>query len=436
MKRRVAIIGAGVSGLAAAVELFELSHEYDTDIEVAIYEARREAGGRTRSFVDNETGDTLDNGQHLLMGCYTSTIDYLKAIGSYNKIERSLSLEIPFHFTGGSSLSLSLPKYIPTPVNLLVGIMRSSLLAGFEKSAAIRFGIDILLFAHDKNSHDMTCDSLFVKTKQPETLVKKLWEPIILATMNAPTSKASAQVFINIMRVIFFHDRRYSQILFPKVGLSELLIDPALEYLSKKKCEIKYGAVIGGLTRVNGLAHILGEDGKTIEVYDAAIDAATNFTRSEGFTYSPIVNVYFWVDRKILDAPINGFIGTSLQWCFPKPSRFAKQLIACTVSAGEELVHKTNDEITDILWKDILQTIPSAKYATLVHSKIIKEKRATVLLTPDNQKLRPNRTSEEKNIYFAGDLAQNSLPMTIEGAVRNGQICARKVLESLSPQAI
>lgn len=432
MKRRVAIIGAGVSGLAAAVELFELAHEYDTDIEVTIYEARREAGGRTRSFVDNETGDTLDNGQHLLLGCYTSTIDYLKAIGSYSNVERSSSLEIPFHFAHGTSLSLSLPKYTPTPVNLLVGIFRSSLLAGFEKSAALRFGLAILFLTHDKHSHDMTCDALFARTRQPESLVKKLWEPIILATMNAPTSKASAQVFINIMRIVFFHDRRYSQILFPKVGLSELLIKPALEYLNTKKCDIKYGAVIGGLTRAGGLAHILGEDGKTLEVYDAAIDGATNFTHSEGLTYSPIVNAYFWVDRKILDSPINGFIGTSLQWCFPKPSTFAKQLIACTVSAGDELVHKTNEEITAILWKDIVQTIPSAKFAALVHSKIIKEKRATVLLTPEDQKRRPNRISKEKNIYFAGDLAQNSLPMTIEGAVRNGQICARKLFEGLS----
>jgi hydroxysqualene dehydroxylase len=432
LKRRVAIIGAGVSGLAAAVELFELADEHDINIEVTIYEARREAGGRTRSFVDNETGDTLDNGQHLLMGCYTSTIDYLKAICSYDLVERSQSLEILFHFVGGSSLSLSLPKYIPTPVNLLLGISRSSLLAGFEKSAAIRFGLNILFLTHDKHSHDMTCDALFAKTKQPETLVKKLWEPIILATMNTPTSKASAQVFINIMRIVFFHDRRYSQILFPKVGLSELLITPALNYISKKKCEIKYGVVIGGLTRVNGLAHVLGEDGKTLEVYDAAMDGATNFTRSDGFTYSPIVNAYFWVDRKILSSPINGFIGTSLQWCFPKPSTFAKELIACTVSAGDMLVHKTNEEITDILWKDIQNTIPRAKYATLVHSKIIKEKRATVLLTPESQKQRPTRISDEKNIYFAGDLAQNSLPMTIEGAVRNGQICARKLLEGLS----
>lgn len=421
-----------MSGLAAAVELFERAHEHDADVEVTIYEARREAGGRTRSFVDSETGDTLDNGQHLLMGCYTSTIDYLKAIGSYGLVERSSALEIPFHFSGGESLSLSLPKHIPTPVNLLIGIFRSSLLAAFEKLAAIRFGLYILFLTHDKHSHDMTCDALFAKTKQPETLIKKLWEPIILATMNAPRSKASAQVFINVMRVVFFHDRRYSQVLFPKVGLSELLTNPALEYLSKKKCDIKYGAVIGGLTRVNGLAHILGEDGKTLEVYDGAIDAATNFTRSEEFTYSPIVNAYFWVDRKILHAPINGFIGSSLQWCFPKPSTFAKQIIACTVSAGDELVNKSNEEITAILWKDIQQAIPNAKYATLVHAKIIKEKRATVLLTPENQKLRPTRKTDDKNIYFAGDLAQNSLPMTIEGAVRNGQICARKLLESLS----
>lgn len=432
MKRRVAIIGAGVSSLAAAVELFERADEHDIDLELTIYEARREPGGRTRSFIDEHTGDTIDNGQHLLMGCYTATIEYLKTIGSYSAIERSQRLEIPFNVADGSTLSLSLPKHIPTPANLLVGIARSSLLAGFEKSAAIRLGLSILFLSQDKESQDMTCDTFFAKTHQPETLIKKLWEPIILATINAPTSQASAQVFINTLRAIFFHDRRYSQILFPKVGLSELLINPAIGYLSQKNCRIEYGAVIGGLTRVNGLAHILGTDGKTREVYDGAIDSATHYTRSDGFTYSPIVNAYFWVDTTILRSPINGFLGATLQWCFPKPSTYAAQLIACTVSVAETLVDKTNEEITDMLWADLQRALPDAKYARLLHSKIIKEKRATILLTPSQQKQRPARITDEKHIYLAGDFAQNALPMTIEGAVRNGQISARKLLEELS----
>src|SRR5258708_32986316 len=98
---RVAIIGAGTSGLAAAVRLAERATSQSPlqsarPIAITIFESRREAGGRTRSFIDSESGDTLDNGQHILMGCYTSTLEYLRAIGAEHLVTWQNSLEIPF----------------------------------------------------------------------------------------------------------------------------------------------------------------------------------------------------------------------------------------------------------------------------------------------------------------------------------------------------
>jgi squalene-associated FAD-dependent desaturase len=430
LKKRVAIIGAGASGLAAAVELFRYTE--GEDLEVTIYESRREAGGRTRSFTDAETGDTLDNGQHLLMGCYTSTIDYLKTIGSYDKLDIPPSLVIPY-FTGESDdpAMLSLPRFIPAPVHLLVGVLGSSLLEWYEKAAALRMGKDILLFRDDKFAKDLTCEQFFAKTKQPETLVKKMWEPIVLGTMNTPISKASAQVFINILRLIFFHDKRYSKILFPKVGLSELLVRPALEYLSEHKCTINYGIKTGSVKSLNNLAYLYDENGSTIDVFDGAIDAATSFTSDLPVSYSPIINAYLWIDKKIISAPICGFIGTTLHWCFPKPSKFSAQMLACTTSAGDDIVDLSNEEIAALYWKEIQERVPEAKYAKLLRSQVIKEKRATVLLTPELQKARPHIETGDRNIFLAGDLAQNALPMTIEGAVRNGQKAAQKLADYL-----
>ncbi len=437
MPKRIAIIGAGVSGLAAAVEL--LTSEQSDKLSITIYESRREAGGRTRSFTDSLSGDELDNGQHLLMGCYTSTIEYLEKIGTSHLLKRKKGLSIPFFSSKKKDgFSLKLPTFLPTPVHLFVGILQSDLLAVHDKLAALRLGIDILLFRLDKKSHTMTCAQLFALTKQPETIIHKLWEPIILATMNAPIDKASAQVFINTIRTVFLRDKSYCHLLFPTVGLSALLIDPALELLKAEKVDVKYGTVVQEIQIVNGLAHIYHADDTLPDVYDAVIYSTTSYDsialpdeleallpKTE---YSPIVNAYLWIDKKILSSNINGFLGTTLQWCFPKSSHYSSQLLACTVSAGEIIVELGNEEIANILWKDIQSVIPDAVHVTLLHSQVIKEKRATILLTPEVQANRPTVATTYKQFYFAGDLAQNGLPMTIEGAIRNGQIAARKLI--------
>src|SRR5687768_8954225 len=124
MTKRVAIIGAGVSGLAAAIHLDRLAGE---NTHITIFDARRQAGGRTRSYIDKESGDILDNGQHLLMGCYHETLEYCRLIGSVSEIDWQETMEIPF-FTGlGRSQRLRLAK-LPAPFHLLWGLISTDLL--------------------------------------------------------------------------------------------------------------------------------------------------------------------------------------------------------------------------------------------------------------------------------------------------------------------
>jgi hydroxysqualene dehydroxylase len=110
----------------------------------------------------------------------------------------------------------------------------------------------------------------------------------------------------------------------------------------------------------------------------------------------------------------------TVEWAFPKESTFGAQRLALTVSAANEIVDKTNEEIVQILWGDIQRTMPAAREAQLLHAQIIKEKRATPLFTPSVQNTRPSATTHDKRFILAGDVVQNELPATIEGAVRNG----------------
>lgn len=443
--KRIAVIGTGISGLAAAVELAR--RQTPEKLHITLYEARREPGGRTRSFVDPATGDTLDNGQHLLMRAYLHTLDYLKTIGALHLIKSQRALNIRYFVRGEDEYhSLKIPPHVPTPFNLFFGLLGSDMLAAYEKIAAARFGIAVMFLRADRHAHSLNCAQLLARYKQPETLIKKLWEPIVLATMNTPVDKASAQIFINIIRTVFFREHRFSRLLFPKVGLGELLIDPAVKYLTDRGHEIILGSQVTGIYEQSGAIYIKQDGEDVADRFDAAIYSSTsheNHALPEAILpslpaveFSPIVNAYLWLDREILTHPINGFIGTTLQWAFPKPSRYAKQLIACTVSAGNRLAGATNNEIVNIIWKDIQELVPEAKDAVIIRSQVIKEKRATVLLTPELQHQRSKARTAIPNLFLAGDLVQNALPMTIEGAVRNGQHAAKLLRQSLYPDTI
>ena len=434
---RVAIVGAGTSGLAAAVKLY--SAHSSRPFAVTIFESRREAGGRTRSFIDSETGDTLDNGQHLLMGCYTSTIEYLRTIGSEHLLQKQNSLEIPFLLPNEHRMSiLKLPAHLPVPLNMSVGLFQTDLLYQYEKLAAVRFGMGMMMFRYDKQMAHSSCADLFRFAQQPVTLIEKLWAPIVVGTLNLPPEKASAQVFLHTMRLIFLQNKKHSSLLFPKVGLSDLLINPALDYLLSHGCEIRYGQTIQTIKAGNNLVYVETAEGNT--VFDALIFAGNyhdiSFMPKEIsriipiVKYSPIANAYLWVDKKIVGMPICGFIGTTLEWCFTKPTHYAAELLACTKSAADDLMKKDNGEITDIFWNDIKRSFPNNN-AKLIRSVIIKEKRATPLLNVELQLHRPNTKMIIPNLYLAGDLVQNGLPMTIEGAIRNGQRAALEVLKCI-----
>ena len=435
---RVAIIGAGTSGLAAAVKL--CNTETNRPVNITIFEERREAGGRTRSFIDTESGDTLDNGQHLLMGCYTSTLEYLRTINAEHLLWSQNSLELPIIIPAENRRStLLLPQNIPVPFNLLAGLWRSDLLHGYEKLAALRFGTEMMMFKHNKHMADASCSDLFRHAHQPVSLIKKLWEPLVVGTMNLLPDEASAQVFLNIMRIVFLENRKYSSLLFPKVGLSQLLIDPALFFLEEHDCEIIYGISVTSIKTGNNLIYI--ESGAGNHVFDAVIFAGSysdvSFFPKEiqntipHITYSPIANGYLWTDKKIIGLPICGFIGTSLQWCFTKPTHSEGELLACTMSAADELIKKDNEEIKEVFWNDIKRSFPYSK-ANLLRSVIIKEKRATPLLNAELQSKRPKINTDIPGLFLAGDLPQNGLPMTIEGAVRNGQKAAQEVLKRIN----
>ncbi len=429
---KIAIIGAGVSGLSAAVALVERGFH-----NITIYEARKEAGGRTRSYVDPTTGDTLDNGQHLLMGCYRSTLKYMESIGSDHLLKRS-PLLIHYHEAGRAEPAiLQIPPASKPPVNLLGGLWSSKLLTAKEKLAATWLGLAIDA-SSTKNAEGVTCETLFRKLHQPAGIVKKFWEPIVLATINAPIGKASAVLFVNVLREAFLSGREASDLLIPSVGLSELLIDPAIRMLEKNGVSVLLSSPVRTIEKKGGVFTITSDT--TRGLFDIVIYTGQQHEplpdevrlATPEFEYSPIVNACFWIDREIFSTPVHAFLGTTLQWAFPKPSLRFPQRLALTVSAANGLVEHTNEEIKQHLWGDLCDAVPEARHARLLHFQIIREKRATALITPVVQSQRPDIATQISGLWLAGDLIQNELPATIEGTVRNGYAAAKMAADSVN----
>ena len=431
---RIAIIGAGVSGLTAAVRLARAGHK-----NITLFEARREAGGRTRSYIDPHTGDTLDNGQHLLMGCYTATLEFLKMIGTEKLIERT-PLRIPFWSETGVR-SFTIDRSLPPPMNLLSAVARTSMLTFGEKKSASVFGNAIWRMKLPNKFERMSCADLFLALGQSPSLVEKLWAPMVLATINAQPEQASAELFVNVLREAFFSSRAASALLIPKCGLSELLVDSAIRDLRDKrdgKCETRMGTPVRRIESwENGFRIVTDNDEASFDAIISSIESPIPGlpkpdTRNPiPAPHSPIVNAYFWFDKSIFNAPVHAFIGTTLQWAFPKKSGFSAERVALTVSAADALSEKTNEEIRDILLGDLQKTVPAARGAKLIHDQIIREKRATPLFTPEANRRRPATTTDIPNFFLAGDIVQNGLPATIEGAVRNGFAAADALLNAV-----
>jgi hypothetical protein len=258
-------------------------------------------------------------------------------------------MRIFFHEPGTAAVMIDMPERTKAPANLLAALRSSKLLTSREKLSAVWLGLGIYSSWSMKRWDGLTCKELFQKFRQPEELVRKLWGPIVVAVINAPVEQASGALFVSFFKEAFLAGRSASDFLIPTVGLSELLIDPAIAYLEKNGARIIRSTPIRSIEKAQGQLQVYHDDG--MEIFDAIIhtsqiaDALPLELREflPIVDFSPIVNAYFWLDRAVFTTPIHAYLGTTLQWSFTRPSQFAAQRLALTVSAGNELALKPNE---------------------------------------------------------------------------------------------
>lgn len=442
MAKKAIIIGAGIAGIAATLKAI------DQGYEVLVLEARPYIGGRARSFTDKNTGETIDNGQHVMMGCYSSLLYVLRRLGTENLLYRQKALSVTFFDQTGEADILD-AGHLPGKLGIAAGILGLKKLSWQGRWQALVFAARLALMPQQPVGE--TSLDFLRRMRQTEDTIQRLWEPLILATLNAHPSTADATLLIEVLKRAFFGGREASQMLIPRGGLSELLA-PFIPYVESHDGQVRLSSSVGALhyNAETSAVSVIVEDEEihadiiiscvppfALQRYvDSVLFSEDTYHFFGDIVFSPIVSLYLWFDRDFMgDMHFCALLQTVTQWVFNRrvlcecSEELREQYpghIALTISAGTTIVGEQADDVVALCLEELRRCFPAAREATLLSWKVIKEKQATFLATPPIEARRPEYVTKAKNFFLAGDWTKTGLPATLEGAAQSGIMAVRR----------
>ncbi|MFC7296837.1 hydroxysqualene dehydroxylase HpnE [Herminiimonas aquatilis] len=438
MSKSIAVIGAGWAGCAAAVELATAGHN------ITLYESSRTLGGRARAVDIN--GQLLDNGQHILLGAYSETLRMLQRVG-VDADKALLRLPLQMRYPGNSDGMDFVAPRLPAPFHLIAALLRSKGLVGADKMALARFSSAARWMDWRLNT-DCSVSELLQRFDQTERLIKLMWRPLCIAALNTPPERASAQIFLNVLRDSLGARRAASDMLIPRVDLSSLFPQQAAALIQQYGGAIKLGTTIKTIVR-SGDGWRLTQDKAESEMYDAIV-VATSASQAgslltdpamaadiPAFEYEPITTCYLqYPSATKLDIPFYALNDDPEAQCwgqfvFDRGQLDATQsgLFAVVVSASTEAIALGHEALSAAIAKQLADALQMPHLATPEWRRVITEKRATFSCTPALQ--RPQEHTGLPGLVLAGDYLASDYPATLESAIRSGIKAAKLLNENL-----
>lgn len=418
MMGKVHIVGAGLAGLSAAL------HALAAGRDVVVYEGAPQAGGRCRSYHDARLGRQIDNGNHLVLTGNTSVAEYLRLAGAPGALVAAEEARFPFvDLATGERWDVHMndgpfPWWAFDPSRRPKGVALVDML---------RAGM--ILFAGPGHTISALCGARGAARA-------RFWEPMAMAVVNLPPERASAQL-MRATALEAWRDGRLARPMFAPDGLGPALIDPALRVLGETGRPVRFGHLLRAVERENGRAvRLRFARGEPVELgpEDAVILAIPAHRLADilpetdpPIETSSILNAHFLLeDPSLLEgAPkILGTVGSLTQWIFVKGD-----LVSLTISAAEHVEGSDASEgvLLDRLWAETVAALALPEGTPFAAARLVREKRATFLQTPENAQRRPKQRTPLANLFLAGDFVDTGLPATIESAVRSGERAARLI---------
>lgn len=432
------MIGGGFAGLAAASALAE------TGASVHLLEARPALGGRAATFRDPATGERIDNGQHVLAGCYTETLAFLRRIKALGGLHRPSALQIPMIDQRGVRSVLSLPP-LPSPFHLLAGVLAWDALSVGERWSVLRIARPLM--GHGAaDRQDETVRQWLERHGQSPRLCMMLWEPLALAALNQHVDAAAASSFLAVIRRLFGPEPDASTLLLPAVPLDALYAQPAADFLRDAGSRVTLNAparlrIAGG--RVVGVAvrdEVMPAERVVVAVPWFALRSVCEppppalepvLRNASALGSSPIVTVNLWFDGPSIDDRLVGLPGRTFQWVFDRRSIVGTDVshLSLVSSGAQEVCDETNDALVARALGELQGAVARLRGLHPSHASVVRERRATFSLEPGSPP-RPRGRTPVEGLWLAGDWIDTGLPATIESAVLSGHMAARAMTGS------
>jgi squalene-associated FAD-dependent desaturase len=444
MKKIITIIGGGIAGLSAAVFLTEKK------FDVRLIESSPKLGGRAYSYYDKEKARYFDNGQHILAGWYKNTFEYLKIIGTYDKLSFQKALEINFIDKRRKVYKLKCPKVF-APLNIILGLWWYN---GFSFYDKIKL-MNVLRLINkekypDKMLLEITVKDLLSKLNQSDRSSKLFWNPFIYSVFNAAPENVNAFIFVNVLK-IGFTKINYSNLVIPNINLNNLLVNDAVKYLQNNDVEIQFDKAVSKIKISNDRVEYLKIENSaeiSSDYYVCAVPFFSfknlfdtdsfdkYFVDSDMLRPSSIISVHLFFENDIPENVLEnnsfgmtGLIDTNAQWIFKRSSKHLSLVIS-----GADFMHskpeKSHEEIVEICIEELNECIEGFKELKIIDSKVIKEKRATFIPGIHSGYYRCEQVTEVENLFIAGDWTNTKLPSTLESAVKSSRIISEYIYKN------
>jgi squalene-associated FAD-dependent desaturase len=436
---RIAIVGGGLAGLAAAVGLA------GRGLSVELYEARRQLGGRATSFRDPESGALVDHCQHVSMGCCTNLADFCRRTGLTEFVKRYRAL----HFFGpdGRRRDVSAGRWLPAPLHLLPSLLRLDYLSMGERLKIVRGMRRLVRVTASRDSKSI--GQWLLDNGQSHRAIELFWTPVIVSALSETVDRASVSVARKVFVDGFMAGREAYELHIPQVPLGDFYGSRLEKWFKENGVAVRLGCpaiqVIGDASGVREVefndgrraacdAMILAVPWRRIgELLGEPLRVALPELRGiDELESAPITAVHLWFDRPITDLPHAVLPGRTSQWLFNRgtqaDSETSTHHYQVVISASRDLANQHREQTIAEVLKELASVWPDTNAAKLLQSKIVTEQHAVFSPLPGADRFRPAHQTSVPNLFLAGDWTATGWPATMEGAVRSGYLAAEAVL--------
>ena len=424
---RVAVVGGGLAGLAAAAAV--RSH----GAQVTVFESRRRCGGRAASFEDPD-GLLVDACQHVAMGCCTNFLDLCRQAGLGEHLRRDRTLW--FIGPDGSRAACNSAKWLPAPLHLaplLLGLPQFTL----AEKWSLALGMLRLARCADRDDPaGASARAWLASHGQPARVIDLFWQPVIESALGESIDLVSVPAARKVAVDAFLAHRDAADLYVPREPLGTLFGERLVRWLELGGVAVRTSTPVTGFDRAaDGVVRRVHCGQTSIDV-DAVVLAVpwkqamrllpdVVPPADERLAGSPITAVHLWFDRDITDLPHAVLVGRVSQWIFRGDAPGHCQVV---ISASRGLLGGDRDLLVKTVAAEVREVFPAGRAATLREAKVVTDPTAVLSVRPGVEAARPAATTNVPNVFLAGDWTATGWPSTMEGAVRSGRLGAEALL--------